>query len=102
MEAVMKAQVAKQSSNMEKLNQVLLKSMTKMELKIEEQKKELYKAQKEFEVRLKAHPKSFETFILDGWKNSIIEIWMSHQTPISITLRATIENETDLSYNLEI
>ena len=43
---------------MEKLNQVLLKSMTKMELKIEEQKKELNKAQKELEVRLKAHSKS--------------------------------------------
>ena len=31
--------------------------MTKMELKIEEQKKELDKAQKELEVRLKAHSK---------------------------------------------
>ena len=52
LEAAMKAQVANQSAKMEKLNQVLLKSMTKMELKIEEQKKELNKAQKEFEVRL--------------------------------------------------
>ena len=50
LEAAMNAQVAQQSSKMEKLNQVLLKSMTKMELKIEEQKKELDKAQKEFEV----------------------------------------------------
>ena len=52
LEAAMNAQVAQQSSKMEKLNQVLLKSMTKMELKMEEQKKELDKAQKEFEVRL--------------------------------------------------
>ena len=51
----MKAQVAKQSSKMEKL----LKSMTKMKLKIEEQKKELDKTQKDFEVRIKAHPKLY-------------------------------------------
>ena len=59
LEAAMKAQVANQSAKMEKLNQVLLKSMTKMKLKIEEQKKELDKNQKDFEVRIKAHPKLY-------------------------------------------
>ena len=54
LEAVIKAQVANERSKTEKINQVLLKSMTKMELKIEEQQKELDMAQKELQVRLRA------------------------------------------------
>ena len=53
-EAAIKAQVANERSKMEKMYQALLKSMTEMELKMKEQKKELDIAQKELEVRLRA------------------------------------------------
>ena len=35
-----------------------------------------------------------KTFILGGWNNNIIEIWMIHDTPISILWPSTIQNES--------